>query len=313
MNSPRAARAAQPFALGSTLVKRYWMLAGWALGCAVPLASGAAQAQVEDYPECAGRVSTSSLRRAPVFLRAAAYDSAAESLRPHVELLVESVAIAMRRLPGAPPGGLRPADDILAWHQLGSLTLVVYADGRYSWRPDTARKPHLWRNEGVQLIERALADTRDSGELVFVPEGTVRDSATFRMGLYAPLVSTDGLVQPPVAHIQMAVFSLLVPWFKGVQAEYIPTPRYPELLIGPVEGTLTLQFSVDTLGRVEMSSVRDVWPSDRPRLTGDWGEYYRQFLMATRRAIRDARFKPAELGGCKVPHLAHQSYAFRVR
>jgi hypothetical protein len=61
-----------------------------------------------------------------------------------------------------------------------------------------------------------------------------------------------------------------------------------------------------------METVRDLWPADRPRLTGELGRHYRGFLAAATRAMKDARFEPARLGGCPVPQLVAVPFAFKL-
>jgi protein TonB len=79
-------------------------------------------------------------------------------------------------------------------------------------------------------------------------------------------------------------------------------PRYPDMLRqAGVEGDVRAQFVVDTLGRVELGSVRVL------EATHD------QFAAAVRTALSSrARFKPAEAGGHKVRQLVEQTFTFRL-
>jgi protein TonB len=79
-------------------------------------------------------------------------------------------------------------------------------------------------------------------------------------------------------------------------------PRYPESLRqAAVDGQVLVRFTVDTTGRIDMSSV--------------------QFLRSTHelfsRSVRDAlvnfRFKPAEVGGRKVSALAEMPFEFAIQ
>lgn len=78
-------------------------------------------------------------------------------------------------------------------------------------------------------------------------------------------------------------------------------PRYPPLLASAgVEGSVTVQYVVDTLGRVERGSVHTIKP-DRP-----------EFERAVREALERMTFVPAEAGGRKVRQLVEQGFGFEV-
>jgi protein TonB len=79
-------------------------------------------------------------------------------------------------------------------------------------------------------------------------------------------------------------------------------PRYPSVLANAgVEGTVLLQFVVDTLGRVEPGSVT-VLRADHPL-----------FAQSVREALTRMRFVPAEAAGRKVRQLVDQPFTFALR
>lgn len=78
-------------------------------------------------------------------------------------------------------------------------------------------------------------------------------------------------------------------------------PRYPEMLRSAnVQGTVVVRFVVGPNGRVEMNSVQTV---DSP---------HDQFTAAVKTALRNMRFRPAEVRGKKVRQLVEQSFTFRL-
>jgi len=78
-------------------------------------------------------------------------------------------------------------------------------------------------------------------------------------------------------------------------------PRYPAMLASAgVEGTVTLQFVVDTLGRVERGSIRTLRVDQA------------LFEASVREALERMRFTPAEAGGRKVRQLVEQSFSFAL-
>ena len=80
-----------------------------------------------------------------------------------------------------------------------------------------------------------------------------------------------------------------------------PRPRYPaELQRAGIEGTLMVQFVVDSTGRVDEKTLS--FPSDvQPG-----------FLRAVRDALLRSRFFPAELAGMRVRQLVQQQFTFVI-
>ena len=80
------------------------------------------------------------------------------------------------------------------------------------------------------------------------------------------------------------------------------TPRYPESLRqAGVDGRVLIRFTVDTLGRIDPSSVQVV------------SETHALFSRAVRDVISQFRFRAAESNGKKVPALAEMPFEFSIR
>jgi protein TonB len=80
------------------------------------------------------------------------------------------------------------------------------------------------------------------------------------------------------------------------------TPRYPESLRqAGVEGRVLVRFVVDTLGKIDMTSVQVL------ESTHDL------FVRAVRDVLGNFRFKPAESGGHRVRAMAEMPFEFRIR
>jgi protein TonB len=78
-------------------------------------------------------------------------------------------------------------------------------------------------------------------------------------------------------------------------------PRYPEALRqAGIDGSVLIQFTVDTLGRVDMGSVKIL------KSTHD------MFTDAVRQSLGAFRFKPAEVNGRRVPALAQMPFEFHL-
>lgn len=79
------------------------------------------------------------------------------------------------------------------------------------------------------------------------------------------------------------------------------SPGYPEALRNAgIEGTVRLQFVVDTTGRVEQASVKVTSSSND------------LFTTAARAAVPRMRFYPAEIGSRKVRQLVEQPITFQI-
>jgi len=79
-------------------------------------------------------------------------------------------------------------------------------------------------------------------------------------------------------------------------------PRYPEALRqAEVEGRVVVRFTVDTAGRIDLSSVELV------ESTHDL------FARAVRNVLGTFRFKPAEIAGRRVSAKAEMPFEFRIR
>lgn len=80
-----------------------------------------------------------------------------------------------------------------------------------------------------------------------------------------------------------------------------PAPTYPEYLRrAGITGTVTVEFVVDTLGRIDLESIR-VRGSDHEQLTG-----------SVRATLPRLRFLPAEFQGRKVPQLVQLPFRFDI-
>jgi protein TonB len=80
-----------------------------------------------------------------------------------------------------------------------------------------------------------------------------------------------------------------------------PPPRYPDALrASAIEGEVSMQFVVDTTGRVDPVSVKVLASS------------HDLFAESARAALAKLRFRPAEVGGRKVRMLVQQPFIFAL-
>jgi TonB family protein len=80
-----------------------------------------------------------------------------------------------------------------------------------------------------------------------------------------------------------------------------PEPHYPDLLKkANMEGEVLAQFVVDTMGRVEVASLK-VLKSTHPL-----------FTKAVKDVLPDMRFAPAQVGGRKVKQMIQEPFTFAL-
>ncbi|MDQ3951072.1 MAG: TonB family protein [Gemmatimonadota bacterium] len=80
-----------------------------------------------------------------------------------------------------------------------------------------------------------------------------------------------------------------------------PAPRYPDALRSvSVQGEVIVQYIVDARGRVEPGSIKVLSAA------------HQLFADAVRRALLDARYRPAEVGGRPVRQLVEQPFIFKL-
>lgn len=272
------------------------------LGVAALPAVAAGQADA-----CVARVPDDSLVRVVVYLEPSVPDSARAAL-PSADLVAQLVRDRVHVLLGAGRGTLPVADSVATWHELERpIDVTLHRDGRF-----TARDAGT---SGVaRLVGRALAALDSAGERVFWPDSLPGDSLTVALQLHHPRVYATGGVEPLRVRVAIPVFSLPVPRVTPVVQTREPRIAYPQLSkrIHAV-GSVTLDFVVDETGRVDSTTVREVWPDDEPRLGGELGQAYTAFVRAAREGLREARYEPATRGGCPMRWQARQSFHYRFR
>ena len=271
---------------------------------------------------CLASIPDSALTDVPVHLVAAS-DWAVSPILPTADTITMLVARAIRASFKGPADVLPQAVGMLHWRQLdGHVQVAVHRDGRLSWSapgPESEDSvagtlPATAFNPARSLIEQALMFVRDAGVRPAWPAGARGDSLLFRLEYGWPTVAQDGTIHPLKARFALPVFALAVPWEREVAVRYMPKVRYPDFARSiNAEGTVILRFTVDSTGHVVRGTVREQWPDDRPRLGGDLGRYYRDFLKSAMQSLASAQFAPALVGGCAVRQVAQMPFEFELR
>ncbi|NUQ20143.1 MAG: hypothetical protein HOQ09_04200, partial [Gemmatimonadaceae bacterium] len=285
---------------------------------ATPTAAGAVAARARS---CLDSLPPSAFVRVPVFLVPVDPDSARRSLIPVVANVVQDLADRGRAMLGGTGDTLPHGEPGITWRGIGrSLTVVWRRDGDVRWgvQPDTmlerAIPPEPGSGAGAELLGRALDSLRAAGTtFVPLPASIPGDSVIFQISMRAPMVDDTNGVHPLRERVAVPMFTIETPRAHEVRGIRTPQITYPpQNMNASAIGRIILEFVVDTTGRADMTTVRDAWPADRPRLQGELGSYYRSFVQAAKNGIRHATYDPARIGDCKVRQVVRQPFTFDI-
>lgn len=260
--------------------------------------------------ECLATIPNSELTRVPVFATVEMADGLQHSVPSDLANTLQAVADRARGIVNNGPDTLPAGEPALTWRDLGGVVRGVWhRDGRLtsSVAGDSSR--------GIGLLARALDAAQGAGDTFMVWPDTVRaDSLVFYFSLVRPMVDTAGTVHAVTERPIVPVFSIGAPRQRTVAWLARGTmPQYPrDAFREGATGTVVLQFVVDTSGRADTTTFRDIWPGDRPRPTGASAAYYNGFLDTARRSIATARFRPARIGRCAVRQVVWEPFTFDI-
>ena len=110
---------------------------------------------------------------------------------------------------------------------------------------------------------------------------------------------------------EFAVFSLNEPERSPPQPlPNQPPPQYPgELEASRAGGIVVSVFMVDTAGRVEPRTIRDLLPQGRPIPAGD-AYAHQLFAGSVKSWLKNFRFRPARVGTCAVKQVVQLPLRF---
>lgn len=258
----------------------------------------------------------STFVRAPVFVWAWVSDTTQRAMRLQGANLAQVIAEHTAGLLGAPHGTLPPGEPAVNWNELiHSVMVTAHRDGHLTWRSSRDTAGASPRGDaGARLIIRALEAAREAGDAYLIwPAETAGDSLLLQMRL-VPTIPYGRDISPSRGDsLEVPIFTVATPREEPVGVVRPPRVRYPQTsLRGKAEAFLVMEFVVDTNGRVDLATLRDIWPLGLARPTGELGDYYRSFLGAVRAALADARYTPARYGGCPRRMTIRQEFGFRL-
>lgn len=214
-----------------------------------------------------------------------------------------------------PPGEPELGDSLHVWRGVGGrVEVTAYRDGHVAWTVDS-----LWRGDSTAatLLSRALAAVQAGDEAAFLwPAdttlarlGQVRFDFTF---LWPSKDSHGIVIAPSVTRPVEPLFAMLEPWTDPVRVARSARPSYPKRQRDAgFEGSILLQYVVDTSGRARPETIHAVWrPGTRPLLDQQQFEAYHAFVDASRRSAVDTRYEPARVGGCAISQIVQQPFGY---
>jgi len=264
--------------------------------------------------ECLAKLGPGVFTRVPVLIDTKPEDAAAEALLPAADILTQILAESIRKRLGSETGPLPVGDSVVSWRELGGAVIVTaLRDGTFTWRRDTTVYASFMGTKGLDILDRALKESRDGGERVFWPDGAKGDSLSFRLSFQSPSVRQGGKLEQLQVRVANPVFSLMMPWLTPAEMSKKPRIDYPiKSQTASYEGHVILDFVVDTVGHINPASVHEVLAPGVKRPTGDLGRYYTAFLAATTRGLPTGEFKPATVAGCPINQQVRQTFDFKL-
>ena len=245
-----------------------------------------------------------------ILLRASPVD-AEPAVAVQADLMAQDVASQFIALLGGTEDKVPVADRSVTWRSLPAQLLVtIHPDGSV-----TRRGVSAWRDTtATSLFVRAFDAARANGAaLIIVPDNLASRPVVVRLVLDMDLYAPGGRTKTP-ASARPGFAAFLMPYATEAPAlpkPNNPPPRYPDrAAMSRMGGYVTMRFIVDTLGRVEPASIHDLWPSDKPRLTGYLAADYDEFVSAVKAVLPMWRFSPARLGSCPVSQVVNLPIAF---
>ena len=282
--------------------------------CVLSPGIGAAQTASRDTSSmratrCIDTVSSTPEQRI-AYLRASVSDSADDHISQSADLFAQSVAQSLRLMLGAKGDTLPPATPTMNWRNIEpgvSVVITAERSGGIAVQPLAADVDPV----AGGLLTRIARSVEASGDWFFWPPDEQRDSVSFELAivLAAPhettLTGNVGYAFP--------VFSIAYPTETAAILTSTTLPPRPSKSFGVTgDGTVTLDFVVDSTGHVDTATVRDPLLNTPQYPTGKEGEIYAEFIKSLREWLPMATYEPARIGGCPVRQFVQQPFAFSI-
>ncbi len=254
------------------------------------------------------------MHRVPVVLQATVAEYADRNISLQTNLLAQDISDELRAMLGANGEAIPDADSTLAWYAVPTeIVLVARRNGSMTARAGASTGD----TTATALLMRAYAGARKrDGAKMFFPSDTPADSILVRVSLWPAYVGGGAMRTSPFEDaMQFATFFHMEP--ERTPATPLPNQRvlvYPGdyVMTRAYAGVVLIQFAIDSTGRTNASSIRDLWPADKLRPGGEGSDAYEAFVRSVRAWQVNRRYSPAHLGPCAVKHWMWLPVVFDV-
>jgi hypothetical protein len=263
---------------------------------------------------CLASIPPSSMHRVPVVLEASVSEHADTALTLQTDLMAQDVSEQFRMMMGAKGTEVPTADSNFVWYSVPTeLVVIAHRNGDMTARARSSGGD----SAATALLTRAFDTARARGTArIFWPEGLKADSILVRLALWPMYVGDSAS-----ASMELGNGRKFVTFYHTEPERTAPIPlrdqeppNYPmENKWNRFEGYVLMQFVVDTNGRTEASTIQDLWPAGKPRLSGELRAAYDEFVHSVRVWETNLRFEPARIGPCAVKQQERQPLVFKFR
>jgi hypothetical protein len=170
------------------------------------------------------------------------------------------------------------------------------------------------RDSTQPRVHEVLQDAFAAAAAVAPVLTTAEPPAPFMAGLTVSRDSTERPTLPEGTGAAFPVFFVRqLPWRPAMILPTSVPPRYPrEALDRGYQGSVLVEFIVDTTGRSDPMSIRDVLGPSASFDGPDERRVYTAFVASVTRAVREGKFLPARLGPCPVRVRVQQQFSFAL-
>jgi hypothetical protein len=261
---------------------------------------------------CLADIPSASMHRVPVFLSASVMRSSDSAFSLQADLLAQDVAAVLRSQLGGSDSAISVQDYRLPWFSVPT-TIVIAA------RKNGEMSAHQFVIGGdstaTLLLLHAFNTARAHGGATMAwPDDFANDTVFVRLRLWPNYVSATTKREASVGRYSFPAFSLTEP--EEGPALPLPNATKPKYPVGNelvrYSGTVLMQFTVDTTGRAEPATIRDLWPDGKPRLEGREAHIYGAFVSSVATWLATVRFQPSHLGSCARRQMVQWPFQFTI-
>jgi hypothetical protein len=257
-------------------------------------------------PVCQMPMPREIMRPLHFFLRASSTDTSS-AVAVQADLMAQNVSAQLSTLLGGTESKLPVLQSASAWSSVpAQLVVTLHEDGSVTRRGVSVSGD----TSLTSLLVKAFDAARARGEAQFIfPDQLQSKTLVVRLQLEADELPHAA---PSPGQHRFAAFQMPYPTMspalpKGRNAP----PRYPpNAAMRSVTAFVIMRFIVDTAGRAVPASIHDLWPTDKPPLTGDLARYYEGFVKTVTETLPSWQFTPARVGPCPLRQIVELPIAF---